>query len=213
MVLLKEKLTFPKIIGASLSVIGVITCVQPWLSDRDSEPEGVVTKSHQNHRRIRNSKNFLRPLFHYLHNYEHIQESWVTSGLNETNVTTVEPILPEDDGLDEVFGYIMAATAGVVISFANILIKFRLQEVSPSHLNLYAGALGTIIPLIISLSTENIVFPTEDWDIVYLCLQVNIFFIVYQKVSICEFLKYLRNFEEKVIKPQYYFEKTIKSHS
>ena len=176
--LLKEKLTLPKMIGASLSVIGVITCVQPWLSDRDSQQED-ATKSHQTHRRIRNSKNFLRPLFYYLHNCEHIHESWVTSNLNETNVTTVEPILTEDDSLDEVFGYIMAATAGVVISFANILIKFRLQEVSPSHLNLYAGALGTIIPLIISLSTENIVFPTEDWDIVYLCLQVSNFFIVY----------------------------------
>ena len=176
-VLLKEKLTLPKIIGASLSVIGVITCVQPWLSDRDSQQED-VTKSHQNHHRIQNSKNFLRPLFHYLHNYEHIHESLATYGLNETNVTTVEPILPEDDGLDEVFGYIMAATAGVVISFANILIKFRLQEVSASHLNLYAGALGTIIPLIISLSTENVVFPTEDWDIVYLCLQVNTFVLI-----------------------------------
>ena len=189
MVLLKEKLTLPKIIGASLSVIGVITCVQPWLIESDSRQD--VTKSHQNHRRIRNSKNFLRPLFHYLHSYEHIHESWVSSDVNETNVTTVEPSIPEDDGLDEVFGYIMAATAGVVISFANILIKFRLQEVSPSHLNLYAGALGTIIPLIISLSTENIVFPTEDWDIVYLCLQVNKCFIFYclSKVSICEFLR------------------------
>ena len=172
MVLLKEKLTLPKIVGVCLNIVGVITCVQPWLNNGDSQEED-VTKSHLNHRIIRNSKNFLRPLFHYLHSYENIHESYVTSDPNETNITTVQPILPEDDGLDEVFGYIMAATAGVVISFANILIKFRLQEVSPSHLNFYAGVLGTIIPLIISLSTENITFPTDDWDIVYLCGQVN----------------------------------------
>ena len=188
--LLKEKLTSPKIAGACLSVIGVITCVQPWLINSDSQED--VTKSHQNHLRIRNSKNFLRPLFHYINTYENIHETWVASDFNETNVTTVQPILPEDDGLDEIFGYIMAATAGVVISFGNILIKFRLQEVSPSHLNLYAGALGTIIPLIISLSTENIVFPTEDWDIVYLCGQVTEKFYRLSKNANWDFVSIMR---------------------
>ena len=179
-ILLKEKLTLPKIIGVCLSIIGVVTCVQPWLSASSSEDE--VESRYALKPKIRNSKNFLRPLFHYI--YDDNTAYFLPTSFNETNVTsTVLPDLEPDDGLDEVFGYIMAAVAGVSISFGNILIKFRLQEVSASHLNVYCGAMGTIIPLIISLSTENITFPTDGWDIAYLFGQVKMKFICRSTIS------------------------------
>ena len=71
------------------------------------------------------------------------------------------------------FGYIMATVAGVVASFANITIKFRLQEVSASTLNVYSGLMGFVVFLTISLAVEDLTFPTNALDIFYVIAQVS----------------------------------------
>ena len=166
-ILLKEKFTPAKLTGICLSIIGVITCVQPWLSNHNANKDDEAATNNL-HEAIKN-KNFLGPRYLYLNKVD-ILEALIS---NETNVTTALPDLADDAGPSEMFGYMMAVVAGISISFGNILIKFRLQDVSPSHINVYCGAMGTTVPLIISLSTENLTFPTEDWDIVYLFGQVT----------------------------------------
>ena len=166
-ILWKEKLTPANLTGICLSIIGVITCVQPWLSNHNvnKEYEVATNNVHEGNR----NKNFLGPRYLYLNKID-ILEALIS---NETNVTKALPNLADDGGPSEMFGYMMAVVAGISISFGSILIMFRLQDVSPSHINVYCGAMRTIVPLIISLSTQNLTFPTEDWDTVYLFGQVT----------------------------------------
>ena len=163
--LLKERLTVPKITGAILSVVGVILVVQPWYDHSSSDDETVSTDT-----KIQNkdSRDFLLPFYHHGYNYGNLQN------LNGSNVTTVQPRDPEEDNIDNIIGYILATVAGVFSSFANIVLKFRLQKVPASTLNVYSGALGMIASLVMSFAMEeDLAFPTDALNIFYVAAQVN----------------------------------------
>ena len=163
--LLKERLNVPKIIGVTLSVIGVIMCMQPWY-DHSKNDE---TTSTNTHRRNRNIKNFLQWFYH------HKSDDTLLQNVNESNVTTMEPGDPEDDGFNVIFGYIFATVAGIFASFPNIVMKFRLQEVPASTLNVYSGAFGATVSFITSFAMqEDLTFPTDALNIFYVLAQVII---------------------------------------
>ena len=159
-VVLRERLTLPKIIGVVLSVVGVVLCMQPWY-DQNINGDSLSARIAQ----YRVNHNLL------LFFFPHFDLQFYT---NETNTTTrIPPTDRHDENLDVVFGYIMATVAGVVASFANITIKFRLQEVSASTLNVYSGLMGLVVFLTISLAVEDLTFPTNALDIFYVIAQVG----------------------------------------
>ena len=162
---LRERLTLPKIIGVVLSVVGVILCMQPWY-DQNTNGDNSSARIAQ----YRVNYNLL--LFFLPDDVQHFDLQIYTNETN-TSTTTISPTDPHDENLDVVFGYIMATVAGVVASFANITIKFRLQEVSASTLNVYSGLMGFVVFLTISLAVEDLTFPTNALDIFYVIAQVS----------------------------------------
>ena len=161
---LREKLTLSKIIGVVLSVIGVILSMQPWY-DQNTNEDNSSTRTAQ----YRVNHNLL--LFFFPNHVHYFDGQFYTNEINIT--TTIPPTDQHDENLDVVFGYIMATVAGVVASFANITIKFRLQEVSASTLNVCSGLMGFIVFLAISLAAEDLTFPKDALDIFYVLAQVG----------------------------------------
>ena len=161
---LRERLTLPKIVGVVLSVVGVILCMQPWYDQNTNENNSSARTT-----QYRVNHNLL--LFFVPHEAHNLDGQFYT---NETNIsTTISPADQHDENLNVVFGYIMAAVAGVVASFANITIKFRLQEVSASTLNICSGLMGFVVFLTISLAAEDLTFPKDALDIFYVLAQVG----------------------------------------
>ena len=164
--LLKERLNIPQIIGVALSVIGVIMCVQPWYDHSNNDETSINTDTY---RRNGNIKIFLLSFYYHESSYIHLEN------VNESNVTTMEPGDPEDDGFNVIFGYIFATVAGIFASFANIVLKFRLQEVPASTLNVYSGAFGATVYFITSFAMqEDLTFPTDALNIFYVLAQVSV---------------------------------------
>ena len=69
--------------------------------------------------------------------------------------------------------YIFVALAGMCGSMITFTVKFRLSEMGPFIINLYAGLMGVLVGTPISLATEDIRFPTDSLEIIYITIQVR----------------------------------------
>ena len=75
--------------------------------------------------------------------------------INSTAVPTFHQPKPYSHTFEDDFlGYVLVIIAGVTFSLAQITHKVKLI------LNFYGGIIATTIPLILSLSTENMAFPS-----------------------------------------------------
>ena len=81
--------------------------------------------------------------------------------INSTAVPTFHQPKPYSHTFEDDFlGYVLVITAGVTFSLAQITHKVKLKEYDTLILNFYGGIIATTIPLILSLSTENMAFPS-----------------------------------------------------
>ena len=72
------------------------------------------------------------------------------------------------------FRYILVSVAGVLSAMVTLLQKYKLMKVNAWTLNLYIGLLGATVTGTISLATEDITFPTDIDNIIYITIQVNV---------------------------------------
>ena len=81
---------------------------------------------------------------------------------NSTFLPTRDPPIPNNNNnsVDDVFGYVLVLIAGATLTLGQIIQKARLQTTSTLILNFYSGMIATIVPLILSLATEDMVFPS-----------------------------------------------------
>ena len=81
--------------------------------------------------------------------------------INSTAVPTFHQPKPYSHTFEDDFlGYVLVIIAGVTFSLAQITHKVKLKEYDTLILNFYGGIIATTIPLILSLSTENMAFPS-----------------------------------------------------
>ena len=74
------------------------------------------------------------------------------------------------------FRYILVSVAGVLSAMVTLLQKYKLMKVNAWTLNLYIGLLGATVTGTISLATEDITFPTDVDNIIYVTIQVCVSF-------------------------------------
>ena len=72
------------------------------------------------------------------------------------------------------FRYILVSVAGVLSAMVTLLQKYKLMKVNAWTLNLYIGLLGATVTGTISLATEDITFPTDVDNIIYITIQVSV---------------------------------------
>ena len=72
------------------------------------------------------------------------------------------------------FRYILVSVAGVLSAMVTLLQKYKLMKVNAWTLNLYIGLLGATVTGTISLTTEDITFPTDVDNIIYITIQVSV---------------------------------------
>ena len=86
------------------------------------------------------------------------------TSINSTAVPTFHPPKPYSHAFEDDFlGYILVIIAGVTLSLSQITQKVKLKEYDTLILNFYGGMIATTIPLILSLSTENMAFPLSNF--------------------------------------------------
>ena len=146
----------------------MILTVQPWYEEVETEAARIPSngKLYQYH----HHQNLLLDKFQYLlFGSNRLAEEYTVNIANNAtdtmNLTTSTTIDPGSDGNnsageDEILGYVLALTAGSCITLSQIAHKAKLQKYNSFILNFYSGWVGIIVPLILSLAIEDMVFPT-----------------------------------------------------
>ena len=155
------------LVGIALSVVGVILLAQPWYDKNTLEAEetNVPTITRYMHYHNFHMGGQEEIIFTPLRVTEQVQ-AYET---NDTTVVINSTILPssfpgtddfDDSSSNKVLGYILAVAAGIGMTLGQIIHKSKLQECNSFILNFYAGMVGTVVPIILSLVLEEMVFPS-----------------------------------------------------
>ena len=141
---LKETITIVKVVGVSLSIVGMFLVVQPEMifghqpTDQSQEQNVTLDVSPENVSAVHYSTS--------THN--------VSSQNSQEQPNTV---------FNQIMGYFMTVLAALSYGSLTITQKAKLRQVHPMDIGLYAAIPKMLVPLLVSLLTEVLTFPTDTF--------------------------------------------------